>query len=60
LESSVSKLYFDPVYSRLPPDPLIEGILAESRMLVDGAGVTGIEVESLYFWRRFDRRGGSS
>ncbi len=58
MESTASKLYVDPVYSRLPPDPLTDEILAVSRMLDDGAdGVTGIEVGSLYIWRRFDRRG---
>ena len=60
LESTSAKSYVDPVYSRQAFDPLLVVILAESRMLDGGAGVTGVEVESLRFCWRFDRRRGGS
>jgi hypothetical protein len=41
LESTSSKLNFDPVCLQRPFDPLIEEFLAESQMLDTGAGVTG-------------------
>jgi hypothetical protein len=58
LGSTSSKLCLDPVCLRRPCDPLVEEILAESRMLDDGVGVAGREKELLHFCWRFDCRHG--
>ena len=59
MESTSAKSNFDPVYSRRPLNPLIEELLAESKMLDGGvSNAAGTVVESLHFCSRFDRRRG--
>jgi hypothetical protein len=59
LESASTKSNFDPVYSRRPFNPLVEELIAKSRILDGGVSNTAeIVVKSLHFCSRFDRHRG--